>query len=511
MLRPAYLGVLLKKTNYKKTDMQAAASAFASAATAATTAVKRAATAAVAAAPVIAPEGKVPSEEELLNFFKMRVTEPEYYTFDPKGNLVFKEKLAAKGKGVLAPVDGMPTSIRRVYTIPPYRPYTAEEREAMDGERIDAIRAAEEKYDNALTKLRRIYGEFTAGENDTGRENVINANKAVEAADIERHAAMYAVRELYYRGDAKITTVFLRDVFDQNRNFTQTPLTLVRRSPYKLDKLYVTAGEEIMPAAPPAGAGAGGPKVGGGMNTGGSSGSGSSGSRGFVEELAKDLNIILFGQPNENEYGFLSTFYPVEFAVDGIKYFTVEQVLAAEKARLFLDDALRTRIMKTRAPRSMRTMASSIVMKPATETGGFHQIQPHEWDGPISEGILYKATLAKFQQHPELRDKLLATGSATLALADSREKRHGIGLNLGDVGAQRSENWRGSNLYGRILMKVRSQLREEFRTDNAVMSGGAGTEYIKESTVRETDYRAAIEKARTGAIIWNMRYRGANH
>jgi ribA/ribD-fused uncharacterized protein len=496
--------------------MQAAASIFATAATAATTAVKRAATAAVAAAPVIAPEGKVPSEEELLNFFKMRVTEPEYYTFDPKGNLVFKEKLAAKGKGILAPVDGMPTSVRRVYTIPPYRPYTAEERDAMDSERIDAIRAAEEKYDNALTELRRIYGEFTAGENDTGRENVMNANKAVEAADIERHAAMYAVRELYYRGDAKITTVFPRDVFDQNRNFTQTPLTLVRRSPYKLDKLYVTAGEEIMPAAPPAAAaaaaaaaGAGGPKVGGGgMNTSGSS---SSGSPGFVEELAKDLNIILFGQPNENEYGFLSTFYPVEFAVDGIKYFTVEQVLAAEKARLFLDDALRTRIMKTRAPRSMRTMASSIVMKPATETGGFHQIQPHEWDGSISEGILYKATLAKFQQHPELRDKLLATGDATLALADSREKRHGIGLNLTDVGAQRSENWRGSNLYGRILMKVRSQLRQEFRTDNAVMPGDAGTESVKASTVHETDYRAAISKAREGAIIGNMRYRGANH
>lgn len=493
--------------------MQAAASALASAATATATAattaasaVKRAATAAVAAVPVIAPEGKVPSEEELLNFFKMRVTEPEYYTFDPKGNLVFKEKLAAKGKGVLAPVDGMPTSIRRVYTIPPYRPYTAEEREAMDGERIDAIRAAEEKYDTALTELRRIYGEFTAKENDTSREDVINANRAVGAADEERHAAMYAVRELYYRGDAKITTVFPHDVFDQNRNFTQTPLTLVRRSPYKLDKIYVTAGEEIMPIAAPApAAGAGGPKVGGGSTSGGSR------SPGFVEELAKDLNIILFGQPNENEYGFLSTFYPVEFVVDGIKYFTVEQVLASEKARLFLDDTLRKNIMKTRAPRSMRTMASSIVMKPATQTGGFHQIQLHEWDGPISEGILNKATLAKFQQHPELRDKLLATGNATLALADSREKRHGIGLNLKDIGAQRSENWRGSNLYGRILMKVRSQLREEFRTDNAVMSGGAGTEYIKESTVGETDYRAAISKAREGAIIGNMRYRGANH
>lgn len=460
------------------------------------TTARKAVSAAVAAAPVIAPDGKIPTNEELLDFFRKRVDDPGHYTFDPKGNLVVKERIAAKGKDktpkLLGIVDGVPSSVRRVYTIPPYRPYTAEERDEMESLRTDAVRAAEEKYDNALDKLRQVYGKYKSGEDETRAEEVINANKEVEKADSERHAAMYAVRSVYSKGTASITTVFPKDVFDKDRTFASNPLRLMRRSTYPLEQIYVTAGEEIMPVAEPAataGAGAGGQ----GRQGGG-------GSPGFAETLAKDLSIILFGQPTENEYGFLSTFYPVEFVIDNIKYFTIEQYLAAEKARLFLDDALRTRIMKTRAPRSMRTMANGILMKPAAQTGGVHQIQMHEWDGPVRESVLQKATLAKFRQHPELRDKLLMTGGAVLALADTREKRDGIGLALSDTAATQTTNWRGSNLYGRILMKVREQLREEYSTDT-VTGGAAGTEEIHGGTISSTDYRAAIESARKGAII----------
>ncbi len=483
----------------------AAASAVADAATTAAkatvTTARKAVSAAAAAAPVIAPDGKIPTNEELLDFFRKRVDDPGHYTFDPKGNLVVKERIGAKGKDktpkLLGIVDGVPSTVRRVYTIPPYRPYTAEERDEMESLRTDAVRAAEEKYDNALDKLRQVYGKYKSGEDETSAEDVRNANKEVEKADSERHAAMYAVRSVYSKGTAGITTVFPKDVFDKDRTFANNPLRLMRRSTYPLEQIYVTAGEEIMPVAEPVAA------AGAGAGAGGQGRQGGGGSRqnpGFAETLAKELSIILFGQPTENEYGFLSTFYPVEFVVDNIKYFTIEQYLAAEKARLFLDDALRTRIMKTRAPRSMRTMANGILMKPVTQTGGAHQIQMHEWDGPVRESVLQKATLAKFRQHPELRDKLLMTGGAVLALADTREKRDGIGLALSDTAATQTTNWRGSNLYGRILMKVREQLREEYSTDT-VTGGAAGTEEIHGGTISSTDYRAAIESARKGAII----------
>jgi hypothetical protein len=123
--------------------------------------------------------------------------------------------------------------------------------------------------------------------------------------------------------------------------------------------------------------------------------------------------------------------------------------------------------------------------------------------------VLRKATLAKFRQHTELRDKLLATGGAVLALADTREKRDGIGLALNDVQAANTTVWKGGNLYGQILMEVRSQLRQEDRSDNEVMAGGASTEAIHEETIGAIDYKEAIDTARKGAIMGHMKARAA--
>lgn len=484
-----------------------AGEAASAAAEAVGTATKTVANTLKTAAPVIAPEGKVPTDAELNLFFQERAKRPEFYTFDPKGNLVVKEQLAKGSKisSKLSIVNGIPSSIKKVYSIPPYRPITREEREIMDGERIDKVREMEEKYDAAISELRETYANYVEGLENTTKEDVLEANTKVALADQARHTAMYPVREVYKRQDIPITHILPSEVFDVKRNFGATPIYMLRRSVYPLEKLYVAPGEEIMPVAEPEVRLTG-------VQAGGSSTSANRKAydKEFTQQLANDLKVILFGQPNENEYGFLSTFYPVEFIVDGIKYFTIEQILAAEKARLFLDDALRTRIMKTRAPRSMRTMAAALLMKPASQTGGMRQIQPHEWDGSIRQDVLRKATLAKFRQHSELRDKLLATGDAVLALADTREKRDGIGLALNDVQAANTTAWKGGNLYGQILMEARSQLRQEDRGDN-VVAGGAGTEAVREETISAGDYREAISKARESAIMGHMKARKTVH
>lgn len=480
-------------------------------ATAVGTATKTVAKTLKTVAPVIAPEGKIPTEAELNLFFKERAKTPEFYTFDPKGNLVVKEPLGkgAKTASKLSVVDGIPSSIKQVYSIPPYRPITREERDEMDGKRTDLIRELEEKYDEAVNALRETYANYVEGLENATKEDVISANMKVEAADQARHKAMYPVREVYKRSDIPITKILESETFDKSRTFGETLISMLRRSTYPLEQLYVTPGEEIMPVAEPEVRLTG--MQGGGRSSSSSSSSKKADEKEFTQKLANDLKVVLFGQPNENEYGFLSTFYPVEFVVDGIKYFTIEQILAAEKARLFLDDSLRTRIMKTRAPRSMRTMAAALLMKPASQTGGMRQIQPHEWDGSIRQDVLRKATLAKFRQHAELRDKLLATGDAVLALADTREKRDGIGLALNDVQAANTTAWKGGNLYGQILMEVRSQLRQEDRSDNEVMTGGAGTEAVREETIGARDYKEAIDKAREGAIMGHMKARKAVH
>jgi ribA/ribD-fused uncharacterized protein len=467
---------------------------------AASTVAKAAAKTLRAVAPVVEPEGKVPSTKQLELFFENRALRPEFFTFDPKGNLIVREELAGAGKGKY---DTVPGAVKKVYTIPPYRPITKEEREEATAKRIDAVRAIEDEYDTAITELRQLYNDYKEGDEVT-IEEILKANEKVEGLDATRHAAMYPVREVYGLTGLPVKLVFREDVFDKEKSFGEQELTFIRRSTQRLRKLYVTEGEEVIPEPPvreEAGAAAAAPATESKVQGGGAAGKDT-----FAQQLAKDLKIILFGQPEENEYGFLSTFYPVEFVLNGIKYFTIEQVLAAEKARLFLEDDLRQRIMKTRAPRSMRTMANNIVRKTAQQTGGMRAIDLHEWQGNVRKDLLRQATLAKFKQHADLKDRLVATGDATLVLADSREKSDGIGIALTDPLAANPAAWKGGNLYGSVLMDVRKQLREEDRGDE-VVTGGAGTEAVKESVISSDGYHEKLERARKIAIMNRVRGR----
>lgn len=486
---------LLKAARERASGVQGAvATAVKATTTAATAAVKTI----QSAVPVIAPDGKIPSEQELTLFFKGRSREPEFYTFDPKGNLIVRDgyvKGEKKERGRLAVVSAAPGAIKRTYTIPPYIPIKAEYREELDNKRIDAVRELEEQYETKYAELRELHTRFDSSDETVSKMDILNANAELAQIDAQRHTTMYPVRDLYYKESVPITSVLLSEQFDKGKTFGDNSITLLRRSLYTLDNIYVQPGTEIMPE-PPVESESNGTSSGGGSKA-----QKDASAKDFTTKLGEDLKVILFGQPEENEYGFLSTFYPVEFVVDGIKYFTVEQVLAAEKARLFLDDELRTRIMKTRAPRSMRTMAGGLLMKPSSQTGGMMQIQPHEWEGRIQYDVLRKATYAKFNQHAELKRDLLTTGGAVLGLCDTRERQNGTGLALTDTQAANTSAWKGGNRYGQILMEVRAQLREQERADNEISSGGEGFQDATKSVISGGEYRDRIEEARKGVII----------
>jgi ribA/ribD-fused uncharacterized protein len=454
-----------------------------------------------AVAPVIEPEGRRPTIGELNDFFENRSLRPEFYTYDPKGNLIIKEELIPTGKK-RSKADIVPGVVRQTFTVPPYRPITQEERDVYEGKRIDTVRKLEEEYDTELTKLRELYDNYHNGMGDVKKEQIVAANEKIAAIDAQRHAAMYPVRQSYKISRLPITSVLLDAGYDKGKTFGDSEIIFLRRSTVPLDKLYVTEGTEIMPEAPVSNeenSNSGFESSGGGLKT--------STNNTFAQQLAKDLKIILFAQPEDNEYGFLSTFYPVEFVLNGIKYFTVEQVLAAEKARLFLEDELRNRILKTRAPRSMRTMANNIVRKNIEQTGGMRAIELHEWENKVRADVLKNATLAKFKQHPDLKERLLATGDSILALSDSREKRDGTGVSINDPIAAKPQEWKGGNRYGHILMEVRSLLREEERADEEPVAGGAGTEIVRESVISGGDYTQKLELARKAAIINRVRGR----
>ena len=70
------------------------------------------------------------------------------------------------------------------------------------------------------------------------------------------------------------------------------------------------------------------------------------------------------------------------------------------------------------------------------------------------------ALTAKFAQHSDLKDKLLATGDRPLAEADPRDKEWGIGTSADTSKAKDPAKWPGQNRLGTLLMEIRTQLKQ---------------------------------------------------
>ncbi len=71
---------------------------------------------------------------------------------------------------------------------------------------------------------------------------------------------------------------------------------------------------------------------------------------------------------------------------------------------------------------------------------------------------MVQANFAKFSQHPELKNFLLATKDHILVEASPVDKIWGIGMAQDHLHTQDPSQWQGLNLLGFALMRVRDQL-----------------------------------------------------
>lgn len=144
----------------------------------------------------------------------------------------------------------------------------------------------------------------------------------------------------------------------------------------------------------------------------------------------------------------LSQWWPVDFTVDGVQYRSAEHFMMAEKARLFGDEEMRTRVLDSETPADAKKIGRAV--------RGFDDATwlAHRYD------IVVRAGIAKFGQHHELRDFLLATGDKVLVEAAPRDTIWGIGLGAENPKAADPAQWRGHNLLGFALMAARAALAE---------------------------------------------------
>ena len=139
------------------------------------------------------------------------------------------------------------------------------------------------------------------------------------------------------------------------------------------------------------------------------------------------------------EYEFLSNFYNVSVLYDGLLYKNSEAAFHAQKT---LDVNDRNRFTEYNAGKSKRE--------------GRKLNLREDWE-EVKDNIMYEICKAKFLQNEDLRIRLLATGDEYL-----EEGTTGWHDNYwGNCECEKCKNIEGKNTLGKILMRVRKELRDE--------------------------------------------------
>ena len=146
-----------------------------------------------------------------------------------------------------------------------------------------------------------------------------------------------------------------------------------------------------------------------------------------------------------------SQWYPSKFIVGGKEYQYAEQFMMAKKAELFNDIETLHKIMTATDVRTIKRLGREV-----------KHFDPAVWNEKKFE-IVVQGNLAKFTQSPELHDFILSTGDKILVEASPYDKIWGIGMNESSQDVIFPERWKGQNLLGFALMKVRSIIMNDNR------------------------------------------------
>ncbi|MFH1567639.1 MAG: NADAR family protein [Gemmatimonadota bacterium] len=137
----------------------------------------------------------------------------------------------------------------------------------------------------------------------------------------------------------------------------------------------------------------------------------------------------------EGPHGFLSNWSPHPIALDGTPWPTVEHYFQAMKFPQ--DPALQGCIRQAATPEQAKALAWA--------TAAVRE----DWR-QVRDAVMRAALVAKYRQHADLRQRLLATGEIELVEANPEDGY------WGDSG-----DGSGTNRAGQLLMEVRAELRAE--------------------------------------------------
>lgn len=159
-------------------------------------------------------------------------------------------------------------------------------------------------------------------------------------------------------------------------------------------------------------------------------------------------NTIYFYDHNHGDYKCFSQFYQCPIMIDdgthSIEYHCVEQYHHYQKAVLFNDSEMATKILNCQTPGECIRLGRRV--------RGF--------DGSIWNDKKYQISkdgnTAKFEQHPDLLTVLKSTKGKFIAEAAPNDCVWGIGISAAQ--SKSRVKWKGQNLLGKVLMDIRDNV-----------------------------------------------------
>ena len=183
-----------------------------------------------------------------------------------------------------------------------------------------------------------------------------------------------------------------------------------------------------------------------------------------INKLPEELNGFNVSSKQDEErkvFGFfgnmnpLSNFYPCSFTYKNVTYNSSEQMIQHLKSELFQDEVVSEKILKADTPLECKLLSRDI-----------KNYNRETWSESAKE-ICCGGIIEKFAQNPDLKLKLLSTGSNTL-IKSCYDWLWGTGIPLHDDRWSQSDCWSNQGILGEMLETTRSFLANQSTSNNLV-------------------------------------------
>lgn len=145
----------------------------------------------------------------------------------------------------------------------------------------------------------------------------------------------------------------------------------------------------------------------------------------------------------------LSNFYPCHFQEGDWHWISSEQCFMAKKAEYFKDSEILEEILKAETPDKAKKLGRKV-----------KNFDAEKWS-KVCFDKMYDAVYAKFSQNSDLKELLLSSDFEGKGFVEGSpfDAIWGVKMDWRNPDIDNEENWQGHNLLGKVLNKVREDLR----------------------------------------------------